>query len=484
MNSNRPFPIPSELARILTETSELRNSYLVGGCVRDWLLDLPNKDFDIEVFGIEYEPLAAALARWGRPDLVGRSFGVVRLKTPSGNTFDFTIPRRDSKIAPGHKGFEIRLETGLSMQEAAGRRDFTINALMYDPRSGKVLDFFGGLHDLEHRILRHTSDAFREDPLRVLRGMQFAARFNLTPAPETIALAREMKSGFQELAGARIRDEWFKWASLSNVPSAGLKFLADTEWIEHFPELDALRRTPQDPRWHPEGDVFKHTGHCCDAMVTLPEWQQADTESRIVYMLAILTHDFGKPSTTQEIIKEGQIRIVSPGHEEAGGPITEQFLDRIHAPLAIKKRVVPLVTNHLIHLQTLTERGVRRLAKRLEPENIQSLCVIISADHMGRPPRPAVVPATVRELQAKAAELNVVASPPKPLLMGRHLLKLGMKAGAEFGLILRHAYEAQLEGRICDLPQAFQWLANQNQWSIPPAARRSLREGRLPKDDR
>src|SRR5437773_539440 len=211
--------LPAELVRILGETPELKQAFLVGGCVRDWLRGKPQKDFDLEVFGVSYEKLASALSAWGRTDLVGRSFGVVKLTLASGETFDFSIPRRDSKVAAGHKGFEIESDPAITPREAAARRDFTINALMFDPRRQELLDFFGGRTDLEWRVLRHTSPAFVEDPLRVLRGMQFAARFNLKAAPETIDLCRSIQATYHELAVERVRDEWFKWAEKSVVPS-------------------------------------------------------------------------------------------------------------------------------------------------------------------------------------------------------------------------------------------------------------------------
>ena len=466
--------IPDELAGILRETPELVRSFLVGGCVRDWLLNIPNKDFDIEVFGVGYEELTAALSRWGRTDLVGRSFGVVKLTMTQGQTFDFSVPRRDSKVAPGHKGFEISFDPDITPKEAATRRDFTMNALMFDPRRGEVLDFFGGQEDLKSRVLRHTSEAFIEDPLRVLRGMQFAARFDLRGAPETVALGRSIKAGFNELAVERVREEWFKWAAKSTVPSRGLRFLVGTEWVEHFPEIGALIGTPQDPEWHPEGDVFTHTCHCLDALVKLPCWQSADPESRVVLSLAVLTHDFAKPQTTREEVKEGRLRIVSPGHEEAGGPLAEQFLARINAPNAIRERIVPLVTNHLAHLQTISDRSVRRLARRLEPATIEELIVLITADQFGRPPRPQTVSENVCVLQTRAAELQVQAGAPKPILLGRHLIGLGMHPGPEFGVILDAAFDAQLEGRFFDLPQAFQWLKAQNDLPLPGTVRERL----------
>jgi len=466
--------IPDDLARILAETPELRSSYLVGGCVRDWLLGMPHKDFDIEVFGVSYEQLAASLSRWGRTDLVGRSFGVLKLTLPDGRQFDFSIPRRDAKVAPGHQGFAVSFDPAITPKEAAARRDFTLNALMFDPRTGQVLDFFGGQADLKNRVLRHTSEAFQEDPLRVLRGMQFAARFDLLPAPETVALCQTMMTSYPELATERVREEWFKWAAKSVAPSAGLKFLFATGWIEHFPELQALVGTPQEPDWHPEGDVFTHTGHCCDALAKLPDWQKADEESRIVYMLAVLAHDFGKPSTTQRVMKDGRMRIVSPGHDEAGVPLAERFLNRINAPGAVRERVLPLVLNHMAHLSTVTDRFVRRLAKRLAPETIEGLFLVITADSFGRPPQPPVVPEGVAALKAKAAELQVQAAAPKPILLGRHLIELGLQPGKQFGEILDAAFEAQLEGKFQDLATAFRWLAEQTEVMLPPEARKAL----------
>ena len=451
---------PAELQKLLSATPELARAFLVGGCVRDALLGLAVKDFDLEVFGVSYERLAKALRRWGRVDYVGQSFGVAKLTTGSGLAYDFAIPRRDRKVALGHKGFAVEFDADITPQEAASRRDFTLNALMFDPRRGEVLDFFGGQADLRDRVLRHTSDAFAEDPLRVLRGMQFASRFNLRAAPETVALCRSIKASFGELAVERVGDEWFKWAAKSVVPSVGLRFLADTEWIEHFPELAALRGTPQDPEWHPEGDVFTHTGHCCDALVKLPQWQAADEASRIAWMLAVLTHDFGKPAVTHEALRDGRMRIVSPGHEQGGVEPALKFLERIHAPHAIRDRVPPLVANHLAHMQPVTDRGVRRLAKRLEPETIASLCVIVTADHNGRPPKPACVPEGVKALLAKAEELRVQDSAPKPILQGRHLIAAGMTPGKEFKAILDEAFEAQLEGQFGDVEGAEAWLQN------------------------
>lgn len=455
--------LPGELRHLLTTVPALGGALVVGGCIRDHLLGVPNKDHDVEVYGVGYDALAEALSRVGKVDLVGQPFGVVKVTTPSGATHDFSLPRREVKVAKGHKGFDVVVDSGLSLREAAIRRDFTINALAYDPRRNVILDPFGGVEDLRQRRLRHVSAAFVEDPLRVLRGMQFAGRFNLQVVPETAALCRGMRDAFAELAVERVRDEWLKWAQKSTVPSAGLRFLEAVGWIDLFPEVNALRGVPQDPEWHPEGDVFVHTGHCCDAMVRLPEWRAADPESRATYTFAMLSHDFAKPQTTHVAERDGVPRIVSPGHEEQGGPLAEAFLNRIGIPSAVIARVVPLVIHHLAHLQTLTERGVRRLAKRLEPENIQGLVLVMTADHMGRPPKPAVAPPTVAELLRLAEVLKVQASAPKPLLLGRHLIAAGRRPGPEFSKILSAAFEAQLEGQFEDLDGALAWLAKREE---------------------
>ncbi len=454
--------IPSALDHILSQTLAVTQVYLVGGCVRDTLLGLPAKDFDLEVFGLTYTQLLEALKPWGRTDLVGRSFGVVKLTVGENETYDFCIARRDSKKGGGHKGFTIDFDPSITTKEAASRRDFTINSLMYDPHRHELLDFFGGEADLRAGILRHTSSAFTEDPLRVLRGMQFAARFNLTGAPETLELCRSMIQDYTELPLERIASEWEKWAAKSTKPSRGLEWLRDSGWIQHYPEISTLLGTPQDMEWHPEGDVFTHTGHCCDALVQLDGWKKASMEDRMTYMCAVLAHDFGKPATTVEVCREGRQRIISPGHETVGVSSAAIFLERINMPAAVRERVLPLVANHMVSGNHWTERAVRRLAHRLHPDNIEGLCLIMTADASGRPPLPAFCPSTVIELQRMAVQLSVRHAPPVPILMGRHLLESGWSPGREMGKILHLAYQAQLEGHFHDLSEAMNWVALQN----------------------
>jgi tRNA nucleotidyltransferase (CCA-adding enzyme) len=456
-----PMHLPEQLVAVLQAVRRVGRPRVVGGCVRDWLLGLEPKDFDVEVPGVDFETLHRVLAPFGATDVVGRSFGVIKLRL-GGAEYDFSLPRRESKTGAGHRGFVVEPEPNLSDSEAAARRDFTINAIAYDPFTHELIDPRGGESDLRAGVLRHTSAAFTEDPLRVLRAVQFAARFNFALAPETAALCRSIKASFPELPVERVWGEWAKWAEKSRKPSRGLAVLQETEWLGHFPELAALSGTPQDPEWHPEGDVFTHTGHCCDALVQLDDWQQAGPALRRVLHFAVLAHDFGKPVTTVQAERKGRLRWVSPGHEAAGGPLVETFLKRIGSPLELIEFVRPLVVNHLVHHHgniEFSDTSVRRLARRLAPASIDQLGAVMRADHDGRPPLHS--DETLQRIDAllqKARDLALAATAPKPLLLGRHLLALGMKSSPDFKPLLDAAFEAQLDGTFVDEAGGVTWL--------------------------
>ncbi len=453
--------LSDQLLAIFRALRAIGRPRLVGGGVRDWLLGLDPKDLDIEVAGADFESLVRVLAPFGDADLVGRSFGVVKLRT-AGAEYDFSLPRRESKTGAGHRGFAVAPDPTLSDAEAAARRDFTINAIAYDPVAGTIIDPYNGRADLQTKTLRHTSAAFVEDPLRVLRGMQLAARFDLTLAPETAALCRSISGTFHELPVERIWGEWDKWAVKSHVPSKGIAVLEQTGWLAHFPEIDAMAGVPQEPEWHPEGDVLAHTKYCLDALVRLPEWLQGDPLRRRYLMLAVLAHDFGKPSTTTRVERRGTLRWTSPGHEEAGGPLAETFLRRIGAPLQLLDWVRPLVVHHLAHHHgqaEFTDSAVRRLARKLAPATIDELCVVMKADDLGRPP--LLSPDTgfrISALRAKAHALAVQDCAPRQLMLGRHLLELGLQPGPGFKTILDTAFEAQLEGAFADEASGRKWL--------------------------
>lgn len=435
---------------------------LVGGGVRDWLLGLTPKDFDVEVAGGDFDRLHRALESFGATDVVGRSFGVIKVRSAaSGREYDFSLPRRESKTGAGHRGFAVAPNPSLTDAEAAARRDFTVNAIALDPFSGEIVDPHGGQRDLQQRVLRHTSGAFVEDPLRVLRAFQLASRFDFTLAPETAAFCRTISGTFAELPVERVWAEWDKWATKSIKPSRGLAVLAETDWLKHFPEVAALRGTRQEPEWHPEGDVFAHTQHCLDALVALAEWRQGDDARRRLLMLAVLAHDFGKPGTTVQAEKRGAIRWVSPGHESAGGDPARAFLRRIGAPLELDVPVCALVVNHLAHHHGQTEftdSSVRRLARKLAPATIDDLAVVMHADANGRPPLVSPeIHARIDELVARAHALRLADAAPKPIILGRHLLALGLQPGPHMKPIIEAAFEAQLDGAFADEAGGIAW---------------------------
>ncbi len=455
--------IPAPLQHVLKAIRPVARPRLAGGCVRDWLLGLTPKDFDIEVQGIDFDDLQALLAPFGSTDVVGRSFGVIKLRLGS-TDYDFSLPRRESKRGAGHRGFAVTPDPDLNDSDAAARRDFTINSITFDPFTRDIFDPHGGRVDLEKRILRHTSPAFVEDPLRVLRAFQFAGRFNLTLAPETAALCRAMTATFNELPVERVWGEWDKWAYQSAHPSRGLAVLEETGWLMHFPELAALRGCPQDPDWHPEGDVFTHTQHCCDALVRLPAWQEAPSSRRRMLMFATLTHDVGKPSTTRQSEHQGRMRWRSLGHEAAGRPIADAFLQRIGAPHTIIECVRPLVVLHLAHHHgggDFSDTHIRRLARKLFPSTIDDLCAVMIADSLGRPPlNGSETLVLIEKLRTRAHQLSIRQSPPRPILFGRHLIALGQKPGPHFTEILATAFELQLDGAFHDEETALIWLRN------------------------
>ncbi len=435
---------------------------IAGGAVRDALLGHEPKDIDIEVYGIAYDALAEFLKAHGRVDLVGKSFGVVKFRAGDGEFADFSVPRRDSKTGSSHKDFAVTFDASITPLEAASRRDFTINAMAWDPIEHELLDFFDGREDLEHRVLRATSAAFSEDPLRVLRGMQFACRFDLTIDPGTAELSRAISDQCSTLAKERSAEEFMKWATKATHPGRMLDYLVQTNWIVHFPEIGRIRGVPQDPEWHPEGDVAIHTMFVLDQAARIAERDHCEGEDRAVLLLAALAHDFAKAETTALRERDGRMRWTAWGHEPAGGPLARTFLHRIGIKSSITDQVVKLVENHLAHSSIgseVTPRAVRRLAVRLAPASIAQLVRVIEADASGRPPRPPGLPDSAARIRDMALAQSVGDQPQPPLILGRHVLPyFDGQAGPRIGEITRAAYEAQSDGDFSTDEEALAWL--------------------------
>ena len=416
---------------------------VVGGWVRDRILGTDSKDVDIEVFGVPAGELPALLAPFGKVEPIGQSFPVYKI-----GTIDIGLPRRESKAGRGHKGFVVEGDPAMSIEDAARRRDFTVNAISWDPLTDQYEDPFGGREDLHRKILKAVDlRTFGDDSLRVLRAVQFAARFEMTLDEPTKALCRSIR--LDDLPPERIWGEIEKLLLRASRPSIGFALALEVGLVDQlFPEMKALVGCEQEPEWHPEGDVWVHTLQVIDqARQRIDDLDHAD---QLIVMLGAVTHDFGKPATTA--LLDGRIR--SMNHEEEGVAPAAVFLDRLNVHSIdgkdVRGQVLGLVAHHLKPgmlykvRQELTDGAFRRLSQKA---NLELLARVAKSDCLGRAPGCFDCSAMDWFLE-RARELGVDRSPPKPLLLGRHLLELGMQPGPDMGALLKQIYEKQLDGEI------------------------------------
>ena len=452
---------------------------LVGGGVRDALLGRPTYDADLEVFGVPAPALERILLAEfpGRVNAVGRSFGIFKVPLASGRDLDVSLPRTESKSGPGHRGFEVRGDPFLPFDEAARRRDFTVNALGYDPLTGALLDAHGGRADLDARRLRAVDPrTFPDDPLRVWRAFQLAARLGFTIEPETETLLREVvRSGaLAELSRERVTDEIRKLLS-ADRPSAGWESARKTGALAAtLPELEALAATAQDPEWHPEGDVWTHTLMVVDAAASIVRenaWG-LDAAETLHVLLGALVHDVGKPLTTVRALKDGRWRIVSPRHEAEGEAPAQALLSRLAFGETAERAAGAIVRWHLSPgaLFYSRERGelderaytnaVRKVLKRIHPVRWQVLIAACEADWRGRGlPGIATLPFDPGLSFAAAVERDRLdVEPAKPLVAGRDVLALGITAGPEVGRLIARVEEARDRGEIREREEALALL--------------------------
>lgn len=436
---------------------------LVGGSVRDELMGIPPKDYDVEVYNIQLDQLKELANAFGQVNEVGAAFGILKVRVGD-IEIDVSLPCRESKTGKGHKVFSVSADPTMSVKEAARRRDFTMNALAKDVLTGELFDYFGGIKDIEQRILRVTDEErFRDDPLRVLRGVQFVGRFGLKVDDATARIMREMRSELKHLPKERLREEWVKLFLRSRNPSLGLQ--AAMEWgifHEMHPELIELPRTPQEQEWHPEGDVWMHTLMVVDEAAKIVEQEQLKGNDALLVMLAAFCHDFGKPPTTLET--GGKIR--SLGHEKAGVESAHKFLSEIGIEASLRDPIAKLVAEHLkpsmFYVEEVqkgkkvTDGAIKRLAVRISPATLRHLVCVAKADHLSRGPfvnpkepeksfMPINYPAGDWLLQ-KAFELRIYETKPQPVLFGRDLIALGFKPGPKFGEVIRTADEMHVKG--------------------------------------
>ncbi|MDO4575756.1 MAG: hypothetical protein Q4D98_11145 [Planctomycetia bacterium] len=385
-----------------------RDVVMVGGCVRDMLLGIPSKDIDVEVYGLTYQEMFQALRGHFRVNQVGQSFSVLKVD----HEIDLAIPRRESKIGAGHRGFEVTADKDMTFSEAAGRRDLTINAIGMRP-DGTLCDPYGGVEDLKKGILRAPTEAFCEDPLRVLRAMQFAARFGFTLEERTAALCRRVLPEFATLTQERVYMEWSKWAEKGKYPSKGLDTLVQSGWIACFPQLNVP-------------GILEAVKPICDRAARIAETEGLAGETRQELLFSALCCRSEDASWVTDMRAPNRVR------------------DAVDALCRAARNFDPE--------KVLDDTALRRLSVALSPSNIHVFLLL----------QEAIEDRTFEEPRRNAARLGVLDVPPKPILLGRHLMALGVPCGPEMGAMLNAAWEAQLDGTFFTVNDALSWWKKRN----------------------
>lgn len=383
--------------------------FLVGGCVRDWIIGVESKDIDIEVHGpVSVDVVETVLRTIGRVDAVGKSFGVLKF----GREVDISFPRRDSKSGDGHTGFSIEIDQSMSTTEALARRDFTINSIAVDAVTHEIFDPFGGLADIGAGIIRHTSDAFADDPLRVLRAIQFASRFGFTIAPETAALCQSLVGRFSELSVERVWMEWEKIFSKGKSMLAVSDALLDTGWHVHFPE------------WHREMAQFTDR------------------------VLAVADKRGVTPAVRAGMIVGSQF----VGREATLG----RFLRRVDAPIWLRRSVAKLVVSEHTTERIGLDAQMRVIARRLGTEVELQHWLLVHWFHPGSP------------VWASAERQGILTGPLPRTITGEHLIARGFEPGPIFGTVLAQAEIAQDRQGWNTEAEAVAWL--DSTWTLKEKA--------------
>ncbi len=412
-------------------------AYFAGGCVRDMLLHRTPKDYDIATNAMP----DTISSLFPKSITLWKNFGVVRVLLPEGE-YEVTTFRSDGPYLDGRHPSTV---TFSSAEEDAKRRDFTINALFYDPFEERVIDFVGGIEDLKNGIIRTVGDPqqrFSEDYLRLIRCARFSARFKFKIEQNTLIAMGKLKDGIKKVSAERIRDEITKMLTEGN-PRQAFEILEQTGLLEEIlPELSHLKNVPQPPEYHPEGDVLSHTFLCLEKLPENPP---------IILALGVLLHDVGKKFsfTVEE-------RIKFPKHEAVGAEIAKNILERLRFSKNEIESVCWLIKNHmcLIQFPQMRESTKKRLFMHpLFPYLIELVRIDILASHGD---------ISLLEIVQENWKNFLLEKPKvKPLLRGKDLIEMGYTPGPIFKEILNAVENAQLEGQITSIEEARQFvLAN------------------------
>lgn len=421
--------------RIAMQAAQLGGrAYYVGGCVRDSLSGRQGKDLDVEVHGLQPAQLQEILDDLGDRMTIGESFGIYGLR---GYDLDIAMPRKETARGSGHRDFDIFVDPFVGTASAARRRDFTVNAMMQDVLTGEVIDHFGGREDLEQGVLRHVSDeTFAEDPLRVLRGAQFAARLGFRVAPETVALCRRME--LQHLPRERVEAELKKALLKAEKPSIFFEVLRQMEALDvWFPEVKALIGVEQNPRYHAEGDVWTHTMMVLDAAAKL----RSKVEDPLGLMLAALTHDLGKAVCTKRI--DGVIHAYA--HETAGLPLADALLRRLTGEKRLHRLVLNLVELHMkpnaaAAMGSSVKSTNKMFDSAMDPEALLCLALADARGQITEAPQVSHEAFLQERLELYRRQMA------KPYVAGKDLVEAGLKPDENFSELLQYAHKLRLAG--------------------------------------
>lgn len=438
MSERIALPEKSIIPALAREAASLGGRLvIVGGWVRDQLRGEPSKDLDAEIFGLSPEKIDAFLDRFDSIGRVGQHFPVWRLKH---RDIDIGYPREGALDYQAPDAATLVF----AFRKAARHRDLTLNAIGWDPLDGQLLDPWQGALDLDAKRLRAVDPTtFGRDPLRGLRVARLKAHLEAEVDSRTLELCRSLD--LSELPVERITGELRRILTHPKKPSLALEFLDQSGLLRFFPPLEPLSETPQDPVWHPEGDVFIHTMMVLDVARRIGS--DLDPESAETLQWAALCHDLGKPSTTTQ---EGN-RIRSIGHEAAGAHITRKWLATLRVSHRISQAAEVLVAHHLAPAQFVSQgagpRAYRRLARKLAVggASVIDLERVARADHLGRTTEEALTgtfPAGQQFLEA-AEEEGVRSGPHQDIVTAKHLMSIGFLPGPMLGRALGRARDLQ-----------------------------------------
>lgn len=443
--------------------------YAVGGFVRDRLRGVPTEEVDLLVQGHPLEEIIQKLQPWGKVDLVGKSFGVIKF-TIDGHTYDIALPRQDQPRQSiegqqrGHKDFIIKADPYLPLEKDLERRDFRCNSLALRLSDGTLIDPFQGAKDIKNKIIRLTNpDAFPDDPLRVLRAARFASVLEFSIDPEIYSIAWEID--LKSLSVERVNEELFKILLQSRRPSRGLQEMHRLGVLHQlFPELYRLTLSIQDSIFHPEKDefghhtVWAHTLLSVDQARAIAEITGLEVTRKLALLLAALFHDTGKPATASWEYKKGRLVITNNGHDLLSEKIARKVFNR-HKIFSWNgynlRQVVPMLIRHhhrvselWLNRKLVTRKAYNRLAADIKGE-IELLVYLDAADRAGR--RTRILTGLDHQAQwllKKFEELRVNRETIKPLIMGRDLIRLGVPPGPGMGQLLKKIYRLQLDNHF------------------------------------